>query len=741
MRILRIVLQIFTFMAVFIYPLKMDNQINIFLSKKVLIKINKNYPSYIAYEAVNKKESAAALEKPIRTISLSTESQDVIMNHFHPLSKKVVLNPIIIKKDVQVFNSQVINDNYIRNTQFTEEYQPTLRATLADQKNWVAEFKPYFRKKIQDASNAATWTQTTENAKIAGLAISNQAGRVSFGQPTNINKASISKVGSGANTFGEKSLNVKPAEQQKYVRSVASESPGEVASESEANKGLILKEKIKTEASRYASAPIQNRIVGIVEIGNLPFTNEHHIEIRRYEEGVFRENGTANLLEATYEIFPNDLKGFLLGRLIDKNGKILGEGVVRISDTILNKAGAHRGPKIHIRAKSDISGRAVSSYRLGDKNALAQASKATIFQGHKEQTVGTDGAVKFDNVVRNSTTAMIAESKGHISSQQIIIAGENFNTELIPEKMGVALKQIISDLKQQNLNDPNLSIILGKVSFDGLPISGVNVKIENGNDTRADSDVIYFNTLMLPDLNLTATSENGYFAFIVEGGDMMTLMAYRGDRYFGHLNTVVSPGITSFAEIKNTIKTESVEIKVYDPFTGLPEKSKLDLQGQEEQIDIETGIGSAQLPYLGRWSLLFSNPNEKNLAAHYTYVEKSDYIYVPVLSREWMSYIFSSTKRSIYPGTNIITGFVIDEDYEVEMPGFEEIKNHIIYFDYAGKITDRGTQGGGFILYNLPEGIYEPLVYGSHSQKVYSRIAPLKTSDIFVFTYKLDGSI
>ncbi len=708
MRILRIVLQIFTFVLVFTYPSRMDSHLHIFLSKKVSIKINKNHPSYVAYDAVNIKKtvlnnlSTEISAEPLRVIQLSTDSQDEVMNHFHPLAKKMVLNSITIKKDVQAIDAQVVNENYIRNTQLREvaSYESKLSAT--DQRNWVAEFKPYFRKKIQDSSSNA----------LADVAQTD----TSLAQVTAATKVQKTFVTFGRTTSGSSAVVEKDGAKSQFTAS---------------------QEKVTRESNTFGAGSTLNRIVGIVEIGNLPFTNEHHIEIRRFEEGVFRENGTANLQEATYEIFPNDLKGFLLGRLVDKTGKILGEGVVRISDSILSKKGAHQGPKILIKPKSDINGQVVSSYNIGAKNLLNGPAKVTIFQGQNEKNIGKDGQVKYDNVVRNSSTTLVAESKGHFTSQQIIVAGENFSTELMPEKMGIALKQMVSDLKQQNLNDPNLSIILGKVTFDGTPVSGVNVKIENNTEV----ETIYFNSLMLPDVKLKTTSENGYYALIVEGSDLMTLMAYRGDGYFGHINTVVSPGMTSYTEIQNSIKTENVEIKVYDPFSGTAESAELELQGQSEQVIVENGMGLAQLPYLGRWSFLYSTPSEKYLPAHYTYVEKSDYIYVPVLSREWMNYVFSSTKRSIFPGTSIVAGFVVDEDFEVELPGIDHIGNHLVYFDYSGKVVERGSQGGGFILYNLPEGIYEPLVFGSKSQKVYSRIAPLKTSDVFIFTYKLDGSL
>lgn len=710
-------MQVMTFALVFGYPSKMDNQLHIFFSKKVSITINKNNPSYVAYDAVSIKKTATPEinRQPLRVIQLSTDSQDDVLNHFHPLAKKVVLSAIVIKKEVEVFNTQAVNENYIRNTTLEDTAGGVnLGVSPWDQKNWVAEFKPYFRKKIQEGTFTPTWSQS--NSTKAQAATSS----VSFGGVSKKTKDTYI-------TFGPASVPIGNTKNFEPQRKPATE------------------ERVEEKTATYASAtpthdmgPSLNRIVGIFEIQKgLLYSNEDRIEIRRYEEGVFREKGTINLHDSTYEIFPNDFKGFLLGRMIDKNGRTKGEGVVRVSDSILNHRGAHQGPKITLVVKSDVTGRAVSSYNLNNKNALSQPAKATIFQGQLERNVGKDGQIKFDNVVKNSPTNLIAESKGHFASQQIILAGESFSTELIPEKMGVALKQIVSDLRQQNFNDPNLSIVLGKVTFDGQAVSGVSLKIEN----EADIQPIYFNSLMLPDPKLTTTSENGYYAFIMEGGELKTLMAFRGDRYFGHINTVVSPGMTSFAEIKNTIKTQTVDIKVYDPFSGLPEFTDVSLQGQNETITIEKGVGEAQLPYLGRWSFLYSNPSDKFVPAHYTYVESSDYIYVPLVSKEWVSYLFSSSKQSLYPKSNLVVGFVIDEDFEVEVPGLDPLKNHIMYFDYSGKVTSKGTQGGGFILYNLPEGVYEPLVFGSQSQKVYSRIAPLKTGDVFVFTYKLDGSI
>ncbi|MCK6597093.1 MAG: hypothetical protein L6Q37_01910, partial [Bdellovibrionaceae bacterium] len=157
------------------------------------------------------------------------------------------------------------------------------------------------------------------------------------------------------------------------------------------------------------------------------------------------------------------------------------------------------------------------------------------------------------------------------------------------------------------------------------------------------------------------------------------------------------------------------------------------------EVDKE-GFKTIFLPSLERWSLLHANPDPNYLPAYYSYIDKTDFINVPLISRGWLNYLFSELKINIHPQSAMVIGFVHDEDFTVELPENEHLKNNILYFDYAGRITKakNGNLGGGFILFNLPPNVYEVLVLGTKSQKIYSRLAPLKSQEAFVFNFKLD---
>ncbi|MCB0368053.1 MAG: hypothetical protein KDD45_01110 [Bdellovibrionales bacterium] len=480
-----------------------------------------------------------------------------------------------------------------------------------------------------------------------------------------------------------------------------------------------------------------NLVVGLIEIKDgLAVTNQQHIEIRRYEEGTFKEKGSVNLAQGTYQLNLESPRGYILARLVNSSGNVLGEGVARVADIHWGKILPHKGPIIHITKKFDIKGTAVSAYNLNKNKPLDHAGNASVFNNYAKHDVKTNGEIVFDNVVSESTTKLITKVPGHISTQQLILSGSEFQSIVYPEKMIHALKAVVSDQRQQNLNDPALTVVMGQIIFDNKPTSGVNVQIEGFEDIEP----VYFNSLMLPDATLKTTSENGYFAFLGAPVDIQHIIALRGNVYFGHANVIVSPGVVSYAQIKNSIKTEETDIKVYDAFQGQPQTAQLTLQSLPEKVNVQNGEQTVYLPSVKRWSLLHANPGEKFQPAYYSYVDRTDHIYVPLISKSWLYQIVSSLKINVDPGTGIIVGFVNDEDFDVELPGHENLKKNILYFDYTGRVSNQksGSQGGGFVMFNVPPDIYEVLVLGAKSQKVYSQVAPVKDQDLFVFSFKLN---
>jgi hypothetical protein len=333
---------------------------------------------------------------------------------------------------------------------------------------------------------------------------------------------------------------------------------------------------------------------------------------------------------------------------------------------------------------------------------------------------------------------LIAITQNHIPTQQIVLANSDFKTVAFPQKMVGALKSLVSDQRQQNFNDPNLSIIWGQILFDQKPTSGVQINVENHDYLEP----IYFNSLMLPDPSLKSTSENGYFAFLGAPDDFHHLVARRNEIYFGHVNTKVTEGMVSYVTIENSIKSEEIELKVYDAFSGAAQAAELSIQSLPEKIQVQQGQEKIFLPSVGRFSLLHALPSEETYQpAYYSYVDRTDYIYVPLVSREWLYQLITQQKLNVSSQSGLVIGFVHDEDFLVEVRGPTDAQSTITYFDYAGRATKakQGTQGGGFLITGLAQDTYEIIVHGSKSQKTYSRIAPLKAQDTFIFSFKADN--
>lgn len=727
MSLTKVIILVLVFSMTWLFPSAIDGRKFVSLSRQVSIKTNKNYPPHIAFEAVsNKAQSAAAVaaDKKQNVIYLSTENFISESEDPRPNVRKMVVHPITITKSKEVI--------YQAKNNFKDEeyYQPSRALASQVDNTWMQNLKPYIRQRLAKATEINdTLAEEKESAETATV--------VSGGILTK----SKSIVDTAIKWVGSKSDSKSSSSQQSQKNTVSNETgvfeDAVAARDNKENTSALEKNNSK----KYNVSSSGHVVVGLIEINDgLAVTNEHHIEVRRYEEGTFQEKGSVNLIQGTYQLDLQNPKGYILARLVTSGGKILGEGIGRVSDVKWNKLAPHQGPKINITKKVDIKGRTVSAYNEGKSSPVPSNAKGKVgvFKGYVSHELDKNGKIAFDNVVSNSSTNLVAQVSGHMTTQQVIVSSSEFENVIYPQKMIEALKSVVSEQKQINLNDPNLSVIMGQVVFDKKSVSGIKVLLEN----YPEIEPIYFNALMLPDNKLTTTSENGYFAFIGAPDDLHHVVAQRGESYFGHVNTKVDAGIVSYAKIESTIKTEQTEIKVYDAFAGTPRGAELTLQSLTEKTEIDqNGFQTVFMPSVERWSLLHALPDSQYQSAYYSYVDKTDYIYVPLISKSWLYSLVSELKINIYPSSGIIMGFVHDEDFTVEIPNYENLKQNIIYFDYAGRIVKQksGSQGGGFILFNLPTDIYEVLVIGSKSQKIYSRIAPVKSQDLFVFNFKLDN--
>jgi hypothetical protein len=483
------------------------------------------------------------------------------------------------------------------------------------------------------------------------------------------------------------------------------------------------------------------RITGQVELKDgLAVTNEHHIEVRRSNEGIFHEMGRVDLAKGSYSIDVDETSGFILARLIDKSGVVLGEGSIRLSQ-LQSPERLIYGPRLEIAPSPAWTGNVGSYYPkavppAGKEPKDKDRGRVTALGGESEIHIGKAGEIKLDNVARGSVTIVRAEVPEHLPSNKMMIAGdEQFTLTNFPVSMMKAMKSIVTEPGAPQTYLEDTTFVWGTVTVDGKPVAGVSVLSETDSEVKP----IYFNEFMIPDPKLTATSSSGIYAFMNIQQGFNAILAQRGDAYFGHQNVVVESGTVAMGDIQNTLHTESVRVRAFDAFAGEPVHVVANMQSQTEPLQIQNGNAVVILPQVSRTSMIYTEVEPGYVAANYFYNDKDSYIHLPILRQEWLANLRIDAKLDEVPNTGTIVGFFGDENFEAYLAkNPKDSPMQIIYFDGAGRVsaTGKGVAGGGFVMFNVPPGTQETVLLGVNTERIYSKVVPVdsETTSVLSFT-------
>ncbi len=482
-------------------------------------------------------------------------------------------------------------------------------------------------------------------------------------------------------------------------------------------------------------------ISGPIEItGGLAVTNDHYIEVRRTNEGVAREIGRVDLQKGTYNIAVQEPSGSIEAKLVDRAGKILGEGSIRIARLDTNR-GDILGPKLKILPHESVMGFASDFYKNKTDNSAPPKTIATLLKGVEEMNVTKDGRISMEKMAKGSSTVLRVAAPRYMQTASLVTSGEEFNAPMFPTSMIQALKEIVNSEKIVALTDTSIqeqlgTVVWGKVSQDTKAISGIKVHLE-GNEELLP---IYFNQFMLPDPKLAETTENGLYVFIDVSEGFQSLVAMRGESIFGYQNVVVEVGSVALADIENSIKIESVPMRIFDAFTGTALAANVTLQSIEHEIEVTDGSSVLLLPQVNRVGLIRAVVHGNDyLPARFIYNDKDSFIHLPMVQWSWLTNIKTFLKINDTADTGIVVGFVPDENFEVYIAGYDKFETqNIVYFDMQGKILQNttGIAGGGFILYNVPADTHELVVVGAKTQKIYSKVLPVDVNTLSVLSFR-----
>lgn len=667
------------------------------------IRAQKNSPAYIAFEELieNKKTDPSwdvLNQKP--SIHLSSEKGIVPL-----FAQRVVLAEMVVKKSPEPLLPQdAIGDRRVASESISEG-------------NWIDQLPEKSQARLREAQSRSNilgqeWKEPSFSERAQEI----------------LEKSGVLVGGSIRGTNPNPGVYVAATDSHGVSRTEPSRpSLASVSDKEIPNDTQVLSEK---------SIDSGRRIVGPIEItGGLAITNEHHIEIRRNDEGVLKELGRVDLVQGTYNIVVDDASGSVVARLMDKDGKTLGEGSFRLNRVSSNSGSFLQGPKLRVEPHPDFSGVITSAYNARPFETAPAQTRVTFVKGVSDTPVKKDGLVAMDNVTKGSTTVMRVAAPKHLQTTQIIYSGHEFKAALYPQTMINALQDIVAQQRVMSFDgEPN--VIWGRVALDGKTLSGIEVTVESDPGLQP----VYFNQFMLPDPQLRSTSDNGLFAFVDVSPGFHSILATRSDSIFGYTNVVTEEGSVAQGDIDSSIRSESVPLKIYDAFSGEARPATVTMQSLSDELNVESGSQTLTLPHVNRLGLMRVHPiGSDYISARYLYNDSEEFIHVPLVQFNWLSAIKAFLKIDDTANGGIIVGFVPDEDFEVYLAAYDDFKSkNIVYFDMQGRVLQnrKGMGGGGFILYNVPEDTHEVVVVGSKTQKIYSRVLPVDPNSLSVLTFR-----
>jgi hypothetical protein len=690
----------------------------------LVVKAPKNSPPHIAFEEVLVKadENSEWLALDKKTAVQLGSAQTLT-----PLySKKIVLTEMVVRKNIEPVAgySQAANSS---EEQKTEDYS-WMEALPSSQVARLQEAQRRTEVLTQDWS-VPTWSDMAREtlAKSGALAETSTAPKT----PLDIGSANGSVYVAGTNPVTGASQTRVPAARV------------EVVDHNQPNPNPNPKSEIGDEAASRSflgddEAPSTgNKLIkGAITItGGLAVTNEHHIEVRRSDEGVLKELGRVDLQTGNYFIDIEEMTGSILARLVDKDGKILGEGHFRLSRIPSQEGRTIDGFPLRVEPQPSFNGVLTSAYNASPMETAPPKTVVTLVKGASELTVKKDGIVSMDQVTKGSTSIMRTAAPNHFQTASLVVAGEEFKTQLYPESMIKAFEDIVAQQRQLSY-DGAPTVIWGRATLDEKPQAGITVEVESDSSLEA----VYFNAFMIPDPNLKATSDNGLYAFVAAQPGFHSLLAKRGEAIFGYQNVVVEDNSVAQGDIAASKRSDALPVRVYDAFTGESQPVTITLQSLPDEVSIEKGKGTVTLPHVNRMGLMRVVPEGADfVSAQYSYNDRDEYIHVPLVHWTWLNSVKSYLKIEDMPSVGTVVGFVPDENFEVYLAGYDNFDSRfIVYFDMQGRILQnrKGIAGGGFIIYNVPDDVHEVVVMGERSQKMSSRVIPVDPSSLSILTFR-----
>lgn len=497
----------------------------------------------------------------------------------------------------------------------------------------------------------------------------------------------------------------------------------------------LMAERVQPEPTRLSSANKWATIRGKFETLGIGVINQV-IELKRIEEGQVREVGRIDLRAGLYSIDIESPQGTLVAKILDSNGAVIGEDHQRI-ENLVSRGNYFEGPYIRVRNSATVaanpslpargSGLASAGSGIGGaKKSASQVSSqkkasgfvTTLFSGQNQLETATD---EFSNISRHSSTiSMVAdETQAYRKVLTIRQTGDTSQTPVFSEKWVAGLLEYISDQQKIQFRSNQISIVIGRATLDGKPAAGMQMQIENHPGVYP----IYLDQFMIPSLQQTETSENGYFLFVGLEDATYTVSAFRQNQIMGHQMFIAQEGAIGFQNIATKTVARSIVVRAFDAFSSEPVDVDVTTPDLEEIVSTVSGTANYRSHGdIGVTQFLVRTNERSYTPFRYFQDARKEYVHLPQIREDWIKQIQSQRLINDKTNTSTFVGFVPDMEYQVYLVYEGYNRDQIVYFDSQGRISPVPVSGGGFILYNVPEDAREVIVQQEGSERIYSQV-------------------
>lgn len=487
------------------------------------------------------------------------------------------------------------------------------------------------------------------------------------------------------------------------------------------------------------SLPVDQRhphlVKGQLQIRNgLAFMGpETYFTLRRYNEGVAYETGRVLVSQARFEIYVHEPRGTLVAELRGHDGLILGRGLLDLEEAVQN--GSLNDLKIELSpVTAGASVRVASGYSEGRSQIKVKNALVAFDQNGWPEPLNDEGQ-RVDSARTHASTFMVrAQADKHWPTLAMGVEGEVKEVKLYPESMLKSLLDLTTKGPSRNSAEQS-GVVWGKILKDGKPVRGVAVELA-GSYTP-----VYFNQIYLPDNHLTATDDNGMFAFLlVRPGVQAVRVRYNGKVYPAEVFPTEEHHL-SYVEI-NLEGNQSVNVAVEDAFDPHHKISAhVRFVGVDDEVAIE---GSQKLHYPAGPDImtLEADAGTEYELSRVQVLKSNPRIDVPLIKRSWLQSILDMKQIELIARRGILVGFIADQAFQVELTGYATEVPQIAYFDAQGLLVsgNSGPAGGGFILFNAPLGLQTVSIKPLASNQVFTQTFVAEPEFVHTFKYSFGGS-